>query len=320
MLFRTMAGALIALSLIAPASAQNFPSKPIRIIVPFAPGGSVDLATRPVAQVMQEVLGQPVVVDYRTGANSRIGTEYVAHADPDGHTLLTFSGSFMVNPSTYRELPYDTLEDFTPVSLLGNNANVLIVSKNLGVSNLEELVELAKSRPGELTYGSSGIGGPLHLAAVLFTQASETEMLHIPYRGTGEMYPDVVSGIIDMAVVSIPSGLSFIQNDLVLALAVTGDSRAASLPDVPTLRESGVDLETSVPYGLVAPAGTPPEVIDILNDAVRVALESDLVKDSYAGGDLNVVYSTPEEAAEFIRTEMERYAKVVEDAGVELVD
>jgi tripartite-type tricarboxylate transporter receptor subunit TctC len=317
MLVRTIAYSMLALSFAAGAGAQTYPAGPVTIIVPFAPGGSVDIVARPIALALQEKLGRPFVVDYRTGANSRIGTEYVAKSKPNGYTLLLFSGSLMVNPSTQKDLPYDTLKDFKPVGMLGENANVLVVSPKLGANSLQELITLAKSRPGKLTYGSSGAGGPLHLAAELFKDAADVDMLHVPYRGTGAMFPDLVSGAIDAAVVSIPSGLPLVQSGLIKALAVTSADRAPSLPDVPTMTELGIPLRTTVPYGLVAPAGTPQDVIERLSKALAEILKSEAIKKRFAAGEIHPIYATPEETADFVRTEIKRYADIVKRAGVE---
>ena len=283
----------------------------------FAPGGSVDIVARFVGQALQEKLRQPFVVDFRAGANSRVGSAYVAKSKPDGYTLLLFSGSLMVNPSTQKNLPYDTLKDFIPVGMLGENANVLVVSRKLGVNNLEELIALSKVRQGKLKYGSSGIGGPLHLAAELFKITAKVEMVHVPYKGTGAMFPDVMSGEIGLAVVSIPSGMPFIKSGQIQALAVTGASRAPTLPDVPTMTESGIPLQTAVPYGLVAPAGTPGDVVKILNDALADILNSDAIKARFASDEIRPIYATPEKTAEFVRTEIDRYAAIVKSAGIE---
>lgn len=317
MLIRTIMCIMLALSFTAEAGADAYPRGPVTIIVPFAPGGSVDIVARPVAQALQEKLRQPFVIDYRQGGNSQIATAYVGKSRPDGHTLLLFSGSFLVNPSTQKNLPYDTLKDFKPVGLLGENTNVLVVSPKLGVNSLQELIKLAKSRPSKLTYGSSGAGGPLHLAAELFKDAAKVDMLHVPYRGTGAMFPDLMSGVIDLAVVSIPSGMPFIKSGLIKALAVTGADRAPSLPDVPTMTELGIPLQTAVPYGLVAPAGTPQDVIERLSQALAEILNSEAIKKRFAAGEIRPIYATPEETAEFVRTEIDRYAGVVKKAGVE---
>jgi tripartite-type tricarboxylate transporter receptor subunit TctC len=317
MLIRTIAYIMLALSFTAEASAEAYPKGPVTIIVPFAPGGSVDIVARNVAQALQEKLGQPFVVDYRQGGNSRIGTAYVAKARPDGYTLLLFSGSFMVNPSTQKDLPYDTLKDFVPIAMLGENANVLVVNPQLGVSNLKELIELAKSRPRGLSYGSAGVGGPLWLAAEMFKNAAKVNMVHVPYRGTGAMFPDLMSGAVDLAVVSIPSGLPFIQSGKIKALAVTGADRAPSLPDVPTMTETGIALQTSVPYGLVAPAGTPQDVVKRLSQALAEIMDSAAIKERFAAGEIRPIYMTPEATAEFVRTEIDRYADIVKKAGAE---
>jgi tripartite-type tricarboxylate transporter receptor subunit TctC len=317
MLFRTIAYSMLALLFAAEVGAETYPRGPVTIIVPFAPGGSVDIVARPIAQALQQKLNQPFVVDYRQGANSQIGTAYVGKARPDGHTLLLFSGSLMVNPSTQKKLPYDTLKDFKPVGMLGENDNILIVSPKLGVSNLQELIKLAKARPGRLTYGSSGAGGPLHLAAELFKDAAKVDMLHVPYRGTGAMFPDMISGNVDAAVVSIPSGISLVQSGLLKGLATTGAERASNLPEVPTMTELGIPLRTVVPYGLVAPAGTPKEVVDRLSAALADILKSEAIKERFAAGELRPIFATPEQTAEFVRTEIDRYAEIVKKAGIE---
>ena len=317
MLIRTIACIVLALSFAAEARADTYPRGPVTIIVPFSAGGSVDIVARSVAQALQEKLRQPFVVESRPGASAKVGTAYVARSRPDGYTLLLFSGSHLVNPSTFKDLSYDTLKDFEPIGMLGENANVLVVNPKLGAGNLEELIKLAKSRPGKLTYGSAGTGGPLHLAAELFKNAAKVDIVHVPYKGTSAMFPDLVSGIIDSAVVSIPSGLPFIKSDRVKALAVTGADRAPSLPDVPTMTEAGIALQTAVPYGLVAPAGTPREIIDRLNQALAEILDSQAIKQRFVAGEIRPIYATPEKTAEFIRTEIQRYADIVKSTGVE---
>jgi tripartite-type tricarboxylate transporter receptor subunit TctC len=316
MLIRTITYIMLALAFTAEAGADTYPKGPVTIIVPFSAGGSVDIVARSVAQALQEKLRQPFVVESRPGASSKIGTAYVARSRPDGYTLLLFSGSYLVNPSTYKDLTYDTLKDFEPIGMLGENANVLVVNPKVA-GNLDELIKRAKSSPGKLTYGSAGTGGPLHLAAELFKNAAKVDIVHVPYKGTSAMFPDLVSGIIDSAVVSIPSGLPFIKSGRVKALAVTGAERAPSLPDVPTMTESGIALQTAVPYGLVAPAGTPREIIDRLNKALAEILDSQAIKQRFAAGEIRPIYATPEKTAEFVRTEIDRYADVVKKAGIE---
>lgn len=314
MLFRAAIGVVLALSFAADAGAQTYPKGPVTIIVPFAPGGSVDIVARFAGQALQEKLKQPFVIDFRPGANSRLGTAFVARAKPDGYTLLLFSGSLMVNPSTQKDLPYDTVNDLEPVGMLGENANVLVVSPKLGVTALQDLIALSKSR--RLKYGSSGAGGPLHLAAELFKSAAAIDIVHVPYKGTGAMFPDLMSGEIDLAVVSIPSGMPFIKSGDIRALAVTGAERAASLPDVPTMTEAGIPLQTAVPYGLVAPAKTPKEVVKRLNEALAEVLASDELKQRFAAGEIRPIHMTPEQTAAFIRAEIDRYAEIVKRAGI----
>lgn len=317
MLIRAIACAMLALSFTAQGRAEAYPKGPVTIIVPFSAGGSVDIVARSVAQALQDKLRQPFVVESRPGASSKVGTAYVARAKPDGYTLLLFSGSYLVNPSTYKDLPYDTLKDFETISMLGENANVLVANPKLAANNVQELIKLAQSQPGKLTYGSAGFGGPLHLAAELFKSAAKVDIVHVPYKGTSAMFPDLVSGNIDLGVTSIPSAMSFITAGRVKALAVTGAGRTPSLPDVPTLTESGITLQTAVPYGLVAPAGTPKEVIDVLNQALAEILNSETIKQRFAAGEIRPIYATPAATAEFVRTEIDRYAEVVKKAGVE---
>lgn len=315
MLTRLIVCGMLALPLTAEVHAQAYPERPVTVVVPFAPGGSVDIVARIAGEALQKNLEQPFVIETQPGANSRIGTAYVARSDPDGYTLLLFSGSLMVNPSTQKDLPYDTLKDFQPVGMLGENANVLVISPHLGVNALQELIDLSKSR--RLKFGSSGTGGPLHLAGELFKKAAQVEAVHVPYKGTGAMFPDLMSGEIDFAVVSIPSGMPFIQSGDIKALAVTGGDRTPSLPNVPTMTEAGIALQTAVPYGLVAPAKTPKEVIDRLNGAIAEVLGSDELKERFAAGEIRPIHMTPEQTAEYIRTEIDRYAEIVAAAGIE---
>ncbi len=316
MLLRTITYIMLVLSFATVANAEGYPKGPVTIIVPFSAGGSVDIVARSIAQALQEKFHQPFVVEARPGASSTVGTAYVARSKPDGYTLLLFSGSLLVNPSTYKGLSYDTLKDFEPVGMLGENANVLVANPKLAANNLAELIKLAKAHPGKLTYGSAGFGGPLHLAAELFKNAANVDIVHVPYKGTSAMFPDLVSGVIDLAVVSIPSGMPFVKSGLVKALAVTGAERAPTLPDVPTMTEAGIPLQTSVPYGLIAPAGTPKEVIESLSKALAEVLKSEAVKKRFAAGDIHPIYATPNETAKFIRTEIERYADIVKKAGL----
>jgi tripartite-type tricarboxylate transporter receptor subunit TctC len=315
MLTRMIICALSVLSFADRVGAQTYPANPVTIIVPFAPGGSVDIVARFAGQALQERFKQPFVIDFRPGANGRVGTSFVARSKPDGYTLLLFSGSLVVNPSTQKNLPYDTVKDFEPVGMLGENTNVLVVSPKLGTKTLQELISLSKSR--RLKYGSSGTGGPLHLAAELFKNAAGVDIVHVPYKGTGAMFPNLMSGEIDLAVVSIPSGMHLIKSGDIKALAVTGAERAANLPDVPTMMEAGLPLQTVVPYGLVAPAKTPKEIIKRLNDALAEVLGSDSLKQRFAAGEIRAIHMTPEQTAEFIRTEIGRYADIVRKAGIE---
>lgn len=314
---RRMLFALLALLWAPPAFAQNYPSKPVTIVVPFAPGGSVDAVGKIISDGLHEELGQPFVLDYRSGANSRIGTTHVANAAPDGYTLLMVSGSFFLNPSTYKNLPYDPIEGFESVGMVAQNANVLTVGSETGVNTLQELIDLAKSRPGDLNFGSSGLGGSNHIAGELFKMKAGVDMVHVPYRGSGALFPDLIGGVVDLAIVSVPSGMPFIKSGQLKALAVTAEKRAGNLPDVPTMKELGVDLVTSVPYGLVAPAGTPAEVVETLNKAVQAAVATQKVRERFALIDLEPMPGTSAEMDAFTKSEIALNQEVVKQAGIE---
>ena len=318
MINRTMACIIVlACTLLTNANADTYPQNSVTIVVPFAAGGSVDIVGRLIAEGLQKKLGQPFIISNRSGANSRIGTQYVAKAKPDGYTLLLYSGSFLTNPSTQKNLPYDTLKDFSPVAMLGENANVLLVSTKLGVNGLQDFIKLAKEHPGKLTYGSSGVGGSLHLAGELLQDVTKIELHHVPYKGTGEMFPDLISGVIDSAVVSTASGIPFVKAGQIKALAITSAARVPSLPDVPTFTELGIALRTSVPYGIVAPAGTPPEVIARLSQAISEILDSKDLKERFSHEEIQPIFRTPTETTEYIHAEITHYADIVKKAGIE---
>jgi tripartite-type tricarboxylate transporter receptor subunit TctC len=299
------------------AYAQNYPIKPVRIIVPFAPGGSVDLVARVVGQKLTTALGQQFIVENRAGASGNIGADYVAKIAPDGYTLLMSSApNLAANIHLFSKLPFDPFRDFAPIILIANQPNVLVVNPSLPATNVKELIELAKSRPGNLTFGSSGVGASQHMAAELFMMMTGVSMKHVPYKGGGPAMVDLVGGHIDLMIETAPSAMPFVQSAKVKALAVTTLQRSSMLPNVPTLDESGLNgYEFRGWIGLVAPAKTPKEIIARLHDIVQKEIGGDLRAQLIKMG-LDVAGGTPDQFAAFIRKDSAMYGKLVKAANI----
>ena len=299
------------------SSGQGYPVKPIRVIVGFAAGGPADLVVRPVAQKLHELLGQPVVIDYRAGANGVIGAEMVAKSPPDGYTLLATTSSFTISPNTFAKLPFDTIKDFAPISLTANSDIAFMVNPVVPARTLKEFIAVAKGRKNALTYGSSGTGGSLHLGAEMLKLATGIDMLHVPYKGAILAMADVIGGHIDVMFISVPPAIPQVKSGKLRALATASAKRARGLPDVPTFAELGyVDFEIDSRYGLVAPAGTPRDIIAKLSAAVaQAALMPDL-KERYAGLGLEPISNTPQQFAEYVRKDIEKWRKVVAAAKI----
>ncbi len=308
-----------ALSLAAPFTAwaqDSFPSKPLRLVVPYPPGGGADIFARTLGQQLSIELGQPIVVDNKAGANGIIGTDQVAKAAPDGYTLVMGNiGPNAINQALYPTLPYDCIKDFAPVALTGYTTHILAANTKLPVSNVGDLIALAKQKPGSLTYASSGIGGSPHLAGELFMLMTGTKFVHVPYKGASPGNADLVAGQVDFTFNTLPPLLQFAKSGRIKPLAVTGRKRASSLPDVPTIEESGVKgYDVTTWYGILAPAGTPPAVVSKLNAAIVKSLKTPEVarKLHEQGYDT----STPEEFATLIRDEVGKWKHVVKEANV----
>jgi len=299
-------------------SAADFPQHPVRIIVPLAPGGSVDLTARIVAEKMSEILGQSVVVENLAGGGGTIGASAAAQAKPDGYTMLMgSSSSIAVNPTLMKDIPYDPVNDFEPVTLVSYAPNVLVVPASLGVDTLQQLVEKAKAQPGQLSFASSGIGGSPHLAGELFQREAGIELLHVPYKSSGQSLTDVLGGRVDMTfATSIATGEHVVSGTL-KALAVTTPERVGSLPDVPTTAEAGYPgIQITAWNGLLAPAGTPHDIVEKLSVAVQEAMrDPQLVAKLNADGS-TPVGSTAEEFKIFIADEIERWATVIREANI----
>jgi tripartite-type tricarboxylate transporter receptor subunit TctC len=309
-IFRTAFFCLLAIT--GHAHAQDFPVKPVRVIVPFPPGGPNDVAVRPVAPKLHELLGQPFVVDNRAGANGIIGSELVAKSPPDGYALLVVSSSFAINASTYAKLPFDPLRDFAPVSPIATSDIILVVNPTVPAKNVREFVALAKSHPGKLNYASSGNGGSLHLGMELLKAGAGFDMVHVPYKGAALALSDVIGGHMEAMFISAAGAIGQIKAGKVRVLGVASARRAKSLPDTPTFVEAGYpDVIVESRYGLLATGGTPAPVIDRLNAAVAKILGTSAVREQYATVSLEAVSSTPQEYAAYLRAEVARWRKAV---------
>ena len=314
-LLAALAAALAAL----PAAAQ-YPAKPIRIVVPFPPGGGVDIVARTVGEKISGRLGQPVVVDNKPGASMTIGTDAVAKSAPDGYTLLLGPiGNQAVVHATFKKLPFDMQRDFAPVSRIGYGTIVLVVPSTLGVSSVKELVALAKAKPGRLTFASSGTGALIHLTGEMFKHAAAIDITHVPYKGTTQILPDLLDGRVDMAVDSLPAYLPHIKSGKLRALGVASRQRSTLMPDIPTIAESGVPgVVSATDYALYVPAGTPKDVIAILNREANAALQLEDVRAKLAGMGIEISGSTPEALQAELADEIAKWAKVVKDANLKL--
>ena len=299
------------------AGAQAYPSKAVRLIVPFAAGGSTDIIGRTVGQKLNEMWGQPVLVDNRPGGSTVIGTDAVAKAAPDGYTLLITPAPFTIVPSLIGKLPYDPARDFEPITLINTTPLVIVVHPGVPARSIKELIALAKSRPGALNYGSSGAGGSNHLAGELFNAMAGVKMVHVPYKGNAPALADLVGGHVDAVFNGLTSAMPLIKSGRLRALAVTSLARAGALPDMPTLDELGLKGFQAVAWnGLTAPARTPKEVIARLNaDVLKVVRSPELAERLKAEGS-DPVGNSPAQYAAFLRDEIAKWAKVIKQAGI----
>jgi tripartite-type tricarboxylate transporter receptor subunit TctC len=301
------------------ALAQEFPAKPIRMIVPFAPGGPNDVLGRIVAQKLSEQIGQQVIVDNRSGAGGSTGTAAAAAAPPDGYTLL-FSGtsSLAINPSLYSKLPYDALRDFAPVSLAGTAPSLLATHPSVPARTLKELIAVAKASPGKLNYASGGVGGTPHLAGELFKSLARVDLVHVPFRGAGPALVALASGQVDMYIGGISSVLPMVRDRRIRPIAVTSAKRTPLMPEMPTFIESGMPgYEVVNWYAVVAPAATPKPVVTKLNGEVVKALASPDVKKRFADLGTDAASSTPDQLAAYHREDLARWAKVIKAAKIQ---
>jgi tripartite-type tricarboxylate transporter receptor subunit TctC len=325
---RALAALVVLLVTLAPASdsgaqgtssgaGQAYPSAPLRIVVPFTPGGGTDILARMIAQKLNESWGQPVVVDNRPGASGTVGTAYVAKAAPDGHTLLIVPAGYAGNPSLYKKLPYDQTRELAPVSRLASGPLVLVVHPSLPVKSVKDVIALARSRPGEINFGSSGAGTLPHLSAELFNSMSGIKMVHIPYKGAGAAVTDVMAGRVPVYFMNILQSLSLIKAGKLRALGVTTPERTPIAPEIPAIAEAGLKgFDMTNWYGMLVPAATQRDVIVKLSAEVARVLKLPDLRSRLADDGMTVVASTPGEFADFLARETAKFARVMEAAGI----
>ena len=298
------------------ASAQPYPAKSIRLVVPYAPGGGVDIIARTTAQDLTKRVGQQIIVDNRTGGGGNVGSDLVAKSAPDGYTLLMASPANTINPSLYAKMPYDPMRDLAAIALIASVPAVLLANRSLPVQNIKQLVALAKAKPGALTYGSGGSGSTEHLAGEMFKSFAGIEMLHVPYKGGAQVLTDVIGGQIALLFVNQVFALPHVQGGKVKALAVAGSTRSPSLPDVPTFVESGFrDFVVSVWWGIMGPAAMPKEIVNQLNREIVAGLSSPEMKERLQSMSAQPLGGTAEQFATFFAAETKRWAPIVKASG-----
>jgi tripartite-type tricarboxylate transporter receptor subunit TctC len=301
----------------SPASPEKYPEKPIRVIVPFAPGGGLDLTARLIGQKLTERWGQNVVIDTRPGAATIVGTEIASHALPDGYTILMITTTFAINPSLYRKLPYDPQKDFTPLTQLNSQPNVIVVHPGFQASSVKELIALAKAKRGELTFASPGAGSAPHLAGELFQRTAGVQMIHVPYKGIPPAVTDVIGGRVTMLFTTTISAAPHVKSGKLKALALTSAKRSPSMPDVPAVAETLPGYQAEAFQGVVLPAGVPRPIVEKLSREFTDIVKTREIGERFAADGAVPIGSTPSQFAAFLKTEMQKWAKVIRDAGIQ---
>ena len=300
------------------AGAQPFPSKTLRVINPAAPGGNSDIFFRLLSPKMGEILGQQLIIDYRPGAGGVVGADIIAKSPPDGYTTGIVAGSFMINPSLMKKLPYDTVRDFSPLGLIVDVPTAVVAHPSLPVRNMKELIALARARPGQLNYSSSGPGAVGHLSGELLNSLARINIVHIPYKGIGPGIVDLIAGHVQLSFASMPVVMGHVRQGRLRLLAQAGAKRASSLPDVPTVQEAGVPgFVVSSGFSFVGPAGIPRPVAEKLNDALAKSLRDPAARKALVDGGAEPIGNTIEEHAAIVKSEIEKWRKVVKAAGIE---
>ena len=308
-------GVLIGLGMATQTSAQGYPTRPIKLLVPFTAGGGTDLLARMLAQKMSENLGQPIVVENKPGGNTLIATEAVARATPDGYTLIMQTNNLAANPTLYLgKMSFDTRKDLAPVSLIAGNPHVLVVNPALPARDLKEFIALAKAKPGSISFASAGSGTVNHLSGELLKMQAGIDMVHVPYKGSGSVMPDLLGGQVNSLFAAMPTVTGFIKEKRLRALAVTTSKRFPGLPDVPTIAELGFpSYDFSSWFGILAPAGTPKPIVDRLQAEIIKALKDPSVLEKL--GNFEIFGSTPEEFGSFIRVQIDKTAQIIKTSG-----
>ncbi len=316
-LVMSMTAALLASVLPGAAQAESYPTKPIRLIVPFAVGGLNDVLARVLAPKISEALGQSVIVENRGGAGSNIGTEYVARAEPDGYTLLLSSAALAINPGLYAKLSYDVQRDFIPIIQISKTQMVVMTAKNLPINTVEDLFEFSRTHPGKLNFGSSGTGAPSHLASELFVRTFKLDAVHVPYKGAGPALIALSAGEVQMMVDVLPTALPLHNSGRVKIIAVVSDKRIPALPQIPTLAEAGLKgYDAGSWNGILAPAGTPAPIIEKLSSVFRKIMESDEMRQKFSQLSVEPKATTPEQFKQFIQAETVKWGEVIKAASI----
>lgn len=314
--------AVAAIALVAGPAAvgqgNDWPNRPVRLVVPYAPGGGTDFTARVLSEALAKALGQAVIVDNRPGAGSTLGTDHVAKAAPDGYTFLYTTSTFTYSAGLYPKLPYDPKKDFRGVSLVATTPYVLVVNPKSPFTNVKELIASAKAKPGDIPYSSAGPGSALHLASAMFGVVTKSDFMHVPYKSGGQAATAILSGDVTMMFATIDTVLEFIKANRVRALAVSSRERLDVLPGVPTFLESGVDYEATIWYGLLAPAGTPPAIVNRMNAAVVKAMEAGEARAKYIGVGALPVAGGADAFTTYVSEDIDKWTKVIRDANIKL--
>jgi tripartite-type tricarboxylate transporter receptor subunit TctC len=314
---RTILTALLALAFAGPAAAQTYPTQPIRLIAPFPPGGSVDITARLIAEPLGKDLGQRIVIENRSGASGNIGMDVAARAAPDGYTIVLNTIPLVTNQSLFEKLTWDPIRDFAPIGMVATSPHVLVVPAKVPVKSVDDLVKLARSKPGRLSYASAGVGTTFHFCGEMFKDSTGTFILHVPYRGGGPALLDTLAGQVDMSFPTLSAALPHVKAGTLRALAVTDTRRSPLLPDVPTMQEAGVkDFQFTQWLALLAPAKTPPAIVNRLNAALKNALNAPEVKEKFQSQAFESFITTPEEAGRYLAAEVQRFSKLIKARGI----
>jgi tripartite-type tricarboxylate transporter receptor subunit TctC len=316
---RLFFAAVFALAAMLPAAAQTFPDRPLHLIIPYGPGGIVDFTGRVLAKKIGDVIGQPVVAENRPGAGGIVGVESVARADPDGYNIVIMDPAYVINPTLQKDMPYDIFKDMVPLSIVSSSPEVLVVAPQLGVKTFAELTAYGKANPGKLNFASAGVGTTPHLAGELWMLATGIEAVHVPYKGIGGSFTDMMSNKVQMAFSSIAGALPFTGDNRIIPLATTGSKRSPVYPDLPTVAEAGLTgYDVDLWLGLNTRAGTPAPVLEKLNAAINKALQDDELKASFAKFGLTPRGTSLADSAAFTKAEYEKWKKVITDGHITL--